>query len=266
VVADGVRRTFLLSAPGGVGRHPLVVLFHGFDETAAWIDRYTQLPRAGIAAGFIVAAPQGIDDRWNFARRPAIGPDDVAFVRALVTHVKRHTCLDGRRVFVTGFSDGADMADTVACDLAGIGAVAGVAASVPVQGCRKPLDVLQIHGDADPIVPYAGGGGDRPQPFQGLVAVSVPGQMQEWQSLDGCSGPQARRTLAQAGIVILRSGGCRSDRRVLLIRVAGGGHTWPGALLNLPSGATNHTWDATNSILHFFEQVLYQPPARTGHA
>ena len=252
---DGVRRRYLLSVAAGSAPRPLVILLHGFDSTAAGIDRYTQLPRAGVAAGFAVATPSGYDERWNFPRRRSIGPDDVLFIRQLIRAVAHQTCLDPKGVFVTGFSDGADMADTLACAVPVVRAVAGVAASVPVHNCSHPLDVLQIHGDADPVVPYSGGGGDRPAPFQGEEAVSVATQMSAWRTLDGCKR-QVRSSTLRGGVEESRSVGCAGGRQVVLLDVHGGGHTWPGASIDLPYGATNHAMSATRRILYFFEQSM----------
>jgi polyhydroxybutyrate depolymerase len=252
----GVQRSYLLSVAAGAGPRPLVILFHGFDETARFIDRYTQLPRAGVAAGFAVATPSGYGERWNFPRRRSIGPDDVQFVRRLIRAVAAKVCLDRAGIFVTGFSDGADMADTVACFVPGVRAVAGVAASVPVRGCARRVDVLQIHGDADPVVPYLGGGGDRPPPFEGEEAVSVAEQMRSWRRLDGCDATPAEPVTLRGGIRQIAGRRCASARQVLLLEVRGGGHTWPGASVELPYGATNHAMSATKRILYFFEQIL----------
>ena len=240
----------------GQGPRPLIIVFHGFNETARWIDRYTALPSAGADAGFAVASPFGYDQRWNFPRRRSIGPDDVQFVREMVRAVAERVCLDRNHVFVTGFSDGADMADTVACVDPAIRAVAGVAASVAVRNCSHRPDVLQIHGDADPVVPFLGGGGDRPPPFQAEAPVSVDEQMRSWRVVDDCDATRVASIELRRGIRQIRSVGCASSRQVLFIRVSGGGHTWPGASIDLPYGATNHAMSATKRILYFFEQAL----------
>ena len=256
VRSGGVLRSYLLSVGAGLGPRPLVVVFHGFGQNARWMDRYTQLPRAGAAAGFVVATPDGYAERWNFPRRRSVGPDDVRFVRDMVRAIGEKLCLDRRNVFVTGFSDGADMADTVACADPEVRAVAGVAASVPVHACAHAVDVLQIHGDADPVVPFEGGGGDRPPPFQGEEAVSVAAQMRAWRTVDGCSASRASRIRRRGGITEIRALGCTSHRSVLLIVVPHGGHTWPGAAFALPLGATNHALSATTRVLYFFDHLL----------
>lgn len=252
----GVERSYLLSVAGGVGPRPLVVVFHGFRENAAWMDRYTRLPRAGVAAGFAVATPDGYKEQWNFPRRHRVGPDDVRFVRAMIRTIGESVCLDRRDVFVTGFSDGADMADTIACVDPEIRAVAGVAASVPVRNCVHSVDVLQFHGDADPVVPFEGGGGDRPPPYEGEEARSVAVQMAAWRHLDGCSPARTAQVRRRGGIGQIRSLACESRRSVLLIVLHGGGHTWPGASFDLPFGATNRALSATTRVLYFFDQLV----------
>ena len=252
---NGDRRQFLLATPRRSGRAPLVVVFHGFAQTGGWIDRYTQLSRVGTRRGFVVATPQGVLDRWNFPRRRSIGPDDVAFFVAMTTWLASHECVDRRSVFLTGFSDGADMAGTAACaEPSRVRAIAVVAASVIPRRCRGPVDVLQIHGDRDPIVPFEGGGGDREPPFDGNEPVSAPAQLHAWERVDGCALSADRRTIA-ADVYLLVARSCRSGHVAELMVVRGGGHTWPGAATSLPYGATTHAVSATRQILYFFQHV-----------
>jgi polyhydroxybutyrate depolymerase len=194
-------------------------------------------------------------DRWNFPRRRAIGPDDVAFFVAMTRWLASHDCVDRGSVFLTGFSDGADMAGTAACaEPSLVRAVAEVAASVIPRSCRGPVDVLQIHGDRDPIVPFEGGGGDRGAPFEGNEAVSALAQLHAWERVDGCAQSQHRRTVApDVDLLVARS--CSSGHVAELMVVHGGGHTWPGAAMSLPYGATTHAVSATRQILYFFQQM-----------
>lgn len=253
--SGGVRRSFLLATPGRVGRAPLVVLLHGYAQTAGFIDHYTAMSSAGTRLGFVVAVPQGLLNRWNFPRRPAIGPDDVHFLMAMVRRLERVACVDPSRVFVTGFSDGADMAQTAACAAPTlVRAVVAVAASVVPHECRAPVDVLQIHGDADPVVPFAGGGGDRDPPFAGTEAVAAMRQLRAWQVLDRCA-PGVRTTAMGRHVDLISAVGCLSGRVAELIVVHGGGHTWPGATVSLPYGETTHEFSATYQILHYFERI-----------
>ena len=179
------------------------------------------------ARGFVVLTPDGYQGRRNFVRRAAVGPDDVAFAEA-ARRAATQACLDGHRITATGMSDGADMADTLACALPGrLAAVAPGAPSVfPLTGCQAPVSYLEIHGSADPIVPYSGGGGDRPPPFQGTEAQPVTTRLQRWQQLDRC--PPAASVRRSPHATVLDSS-CPAGHDVELLTIDGGGHTWPDA-------------------------------------
>lgn len=253
VSVGGVPRSYLLAIPPQDGPRPVVIDYHGYQQSAHQQDAYTGLSAAGTRERFVVLTPEGYGGRWNFVRRAAVGPDDVAFTEAMLADAATRACLDEHRVGATGMSDGADMADTVACALPGrIAAVAPVAPSVfPLPGCPDPVNYLEIHGTADPIVPYGGGGGDRPPPFQGTEAQPVATRLAQWSRLAGCtSGPTG--TLA-AGVTAQQMS-CPAGRQVELISIAGGGHTWPGAVGPPPAaglGATSTAINADQIILHF---------------
>jgi len=89
-------------------------------------------------------------------------PNDVKRLRDLLEFNAKNPNVDPTRVFVIGYSNGGFMADRLACEesdrLAGLISVAGAAAG-PEVPCTPstPLSVLEIHGDADPIVHYEGG-------------------------------------------------------------------------------------------------------------
>jgi len=65
-------------------------------------------------------------------------------------------------VFLIGYSNGGFMAQRLACDvgdrIAGVVSVAGAAPASDVPCAQStPMAFVEIHGDADPIVHYAGG-------------------------------------------------------------------------------------------------------------
>lgn len=227
--------------------------FHGFRRNAPSHDAYTGLGAAGTRAGYLVVTPQGVHDQWNFVRRPAVGPDDVAFVSDLLDAVSARLCVDPRRVFATGISDGADMANALACALPDrVAAVAPVAASVLPEGCAKPApSMLEIHGTADRIVPYLGGGPDRPPPFQGTRAQPAEQRLARWAALVGCRGGPTWTGVT--GSVRFLRWACGLGRDVGLLAVAAGGHTWPGAAPDPALGPTTGEISANRVILLFFK-------------
>ncbi len=132
-------RSTLVEVPAGSGLHPLVLDLHGYGELATQQDSYTGLSGAGAAAGVVVLTPQalGTPPAWNFPQRTAVLPDDVAALTEEVDYAEAYLCADPDHVVATGYSDGADMADTLACARPGlVTAVVGVAPSVvPPGGC-----------------------------------------------------------------------------------------------------------------------------------
>ncbi len=136
-------------------------------------------------------------------------------------------------------------------NVAAIAAVAGTMA--PVIGRsrhpRRPVAVLQIHGSADPFVPGRAGA-----PKGGGFVESVAATIAGWAPRDGCA---SQPKVSDIGGELI----CESYRppaqaaMVILCRVDGGGHTWPGGYQYLPEkliGVTNRSWDASKAIWDFF--------------
>ena len=253
LTVGGVQRSYLIAIPPQGGPRPVVIDFHGYQQSARQQDSYTGLSAAGTRTGFVVLTPDGYRGQWNFVRRAAVGPDDVAFTEAMLADAATVACLDPRHIGATGMSDGADMADTIGCALPGrISAVVPVAPSVyPVTGCSAPVNYLEIHGSADPIVPYSGGGGDRPPPFQGTEAQAADARFLRWAQLDGCGRGGTHALVAG---VSLSEASCPTGRQVQLVTVDGGGHTWPSAVGPPPVaglGATTTAISADLLVLQF---------------
>jgi polyhydroxybutyrate depolymerase len=247
-VIGGVTRQWRLTVPDRLpeGPVPVVVSFHGYGQSAAQQDTMTGLPAATRAAGVVLLTPEGVAARWNFPRRAAIGPDDVAFTRALLATVPAAVCRPAGTVLVTGISDGGDMAVAVACAApSAVTAVVAVAPSVTPSCPALPPTVVEVHGTADPIVPFGGGGGDRPPPFQDTEARSATARAANWAATEGC-GTTATTTRPAADLVAVRWS-C-AGRSVELLEVVGGGHTWPGAAPTPSLGATTHSLDASAAV------------------
>lgn len=227
---------------------PLVIDLHGYGQSAAQQEDYAGLAAPARAAGVVVATPRGVQARWNFPRRPAVGPDDVAFLRDLINDVATATCLDRGRVVLAGFSDGADMANTAGCAFGrGVAAVFAVAPSVTVADCPVgPATLIEVHGTADPIVPYGGGGGDRPAPFEGTEALSVDVRLGSWARQRRCGRTTARPVSPHVRGTRWR---CPDGRILALYAVNGGGHTWPGAAPWPSLGPTTTERSATAAVI-----------------
>ena len=133
---------------------PVVIDFHGGNQSAAQEHGYTGLGPAGAARGFIVATPNGTNGLWNFSGTEPL-PDDAAFTQTIATLLAFAGCSNGR-VYTAGISDGADMAVAAACRVPAVRAVFAVAPSITPRGACTKKPYLEVHGTADPIVPYYG--------------------------------------------------------------------------------------------------------------
>jgi len=75
--------------------------------------------------GFIVIWPNGIQNSWNVGDR-CCGPahdqnvDDVGFTRAILDAIQAEACVDARRIYATGCSNGGGMAYDLACRAADV--------------------------------------------------------------------------------------------------------------------------------------------------
>lgn len=152
-------------------RVPLLLVLHGFGVSSGLLIAKAGLDQVADQKKFAYLAPEGSRDSlgrpfWNAGksccdldRRPV---DDVKRLRELLAESLKNAAIDSKRVFVIGYSNGGFMAQRLACDvgdrLAGVVSVAGAAPSAEVPCAQQSaLAVLEIHGDADPIVHYDGG-------------------------------------------------------------------------------------------------------------
>jgi polyhydroxybutyrate depolymerase len=194
-----------------------------------------------MAAGVLAVLPQGAGPAlsWNFSG--TTGYDDLAFLSALITRLVTTECADAARIVITGISDGGAMAAFAACGLrVSFRAVVTVAASTePGPSCR-PMRIIAVHGDADPLDPYSGG----PDGRRGYPAVppAIPA-VAAWAAIDGCAHAI---TSSIAPHIVTTTYSCGAQ----LVTVKGGGHTWPGgARVATALGFTTSEYDATGAIL-----------------
>lgn len=174
----------------------LVLLLHGYNSSGAVSDGYFKLSQLAQEQGFLLATPEGTRDSggssfWNATdaccNRDGRAVDDVAYLAAVIDDVARHHDVDAKRVFVIGHSNGGFMAHRFACEradrVAGIVAFAGSGWKQP-ERCKpsQPVNVLQVHGDADASIRYGGGSPVSGAPRYPSAAESVGG----WALRNGC--------------------------------------------------------------------------------
>jgi polyhydroxybutyrate depolymerase len=262
----GLQRTYLVHAPAGLANPTgLVLNLHGAGATGGEQAAITNFNAVADQHGFVVVYPDGLDRSWADGRgAPAPdrqGVDDVGFLVALVDQVTQDYRIDRSRVFATGMSAGAFMATRLACEradvVAAIAPVAGTLASALPCAPSRPVSVLQVHGTADPVVPYGGG----VMVGRGGVSdiVAAPAMAERWRALDGCPAPAVSDGPVDGGdgtrVERVATSGCAGGTEVDFVRIDGGGHTWPAGRFSLPAasvGPTTRAFDASQASGQFF--------------
>lgn len=146
--------------------------------------------------GFIVAWPQGIANSWNgegcCTTAYDVKIDDVGFLRAVIATISGNAAIDVAKVYVTGWSNGAGMAQRMACEAADVVRdIAPVAHPLNTSDYSpaRAVNVLAFHGTADTTIPYDGGGTVIPREVLG-VPLGWQGARQSlaaWKSILRCT-------------------------------------------------------------------------------
>lgn len=264
ISSGGLKRSFIVHLPPRSDQQalPLVINYHGYDNTAANFEHYTNMDAAADRAKFAVVYPQGALDNaapqpkpsWN-AGIGANGPtglaDDVQFTRDMLSYLQKNYCIDSHRVYVTGYSIGASMAYRIACTIsnqvAAFATVEGAFYHIPSGGCQaaRPLPVLVIHSLADQFAPYNGD--------TGRDLIAVPAFLDLWFRIDQCNTNNSQTIFQQADVTGYKWSQCAGGNIIEHYKISDGGHVWPGSPVNMPSlGYTTHTIDANTVIWNFF--------------
>ena len=284
LTVGGVERRALVHIPSGDdGKTPLptVLMFHGNGGTPEAIAMESGWIAKSDTEKFIVVFPEAT--RPDMTQPPKFGSNnpawndgsgrfhagtqnvpDVAFVAALLDHLHAKFPVDKRRVFATGFSNGASMTFRAGLELS-----ERIAAIAPVSGAlwitepkiARPISLLCITGTADPINPMDGGA---PKMASGTGFKGVPEKakppvrenIDQWVNLLSCAADAKPVASNIEGVTMVRYDGGRDGTEVVFATIAGHGHIWPGAKSPLPEfilGKATSLLNATDFVWEFFK-------------
>lgn len=257
----GMARSYDLFLPvehDGQTPVPLVLNFHGWTQSPAGHADFSQMTMTAADRGFALVYPEGIDTSWNAGiccgGAQSQGLDDVGFVRAMMFELGQTVCFDQRRVYAVGHSNGGFLAHRLACEasdlFAAIASIAGVL-GIPPEECTpgRAMPLLHLHGTADPIVAYEGGGAlGQPSAFASSAG---------WAARNGCDNPPQMEP-AQGDLSCQAWTGCAADAEVRLCDVEGMGHCWPGNP-ECTWGPSSTSFHASDMVADFFSEHVRPP-------
>lgn len=255
MTSGGVTREFLLHLPATEGEAkdgPVVLNFHGLGSNMGEQEIYSGLGPIAEREGFVLVSPNGTGSprAWQSFGFPG-GVDDVQFVRDLLVELKSKYCIDTTATYSTGMSNGAFMSSFLACRapdlIAAAAPVAGV--NMPRQACTGRTPILAFHGMDDALVPYAGG-----QVFNVLPYAGAEKAVADWAANNGCAEFPGKAVDLGPNVTQITYGQCAGGNDVSLVSVKGGGHTWPGSVIERPNlGAVTKEISASEMAWAFFE-------------
>lgn len=163
---EGVKHDFILDLPATTKDAPLVLMLHGYGESAEGFKTKSAFEKdankLGYAVCYVTGAPNPEDSTSSNGWNSGIGissNEDVDFLCGLSNYLCDTYGFDPDRVYVVGFSNGAFMTHRLALEASDtFAAVVSVAGMMPESiWDNKPekleIGVFQITGQKDDVVP-----------------------------------------------------------------------------------------------------------------
>lgn len=175
--------------------------------------------------------PAGISSSWNAGE---YGPgyaieneiDESAFIEAILLDLETMFEIETHRIYAVGFSMGGSLVYRLACDMSDtFAAVGSVSGPMMYSSCDpiQTVSVIHVHGLADQIVPFTGGGMfDLP---------SVENGIDTWVGVNQCT---ESITEEDEGSKVLHTtySECQDETSDELITIPGMDHSWPSTSSN----------------------------------
>lgn len=258
----GYSRNCIVHLPAGYNdsiQYPLVFNLHGRSTNNSLQQLYSAMDAVADTGGFIVAYPDGINNGWDtIAFNSPV--DDVGFINRLLDTMILKYSIDTDRVYSTGLSMGGFMTYRLGCELgerfAAIASVSGPTVDLVMNACNSAprISVLHIHGTADSTIPYAGA------TLEGIYFHPVDSTIQYFVNKNGCASTPVVYNFPDVvtsdgcTVTSYHYNQCQDSTEVLLYKVIGGGHTWPGGFPLPFLGNTDGDIKASVEIWNFFRR------------
>jgi polyhydroxybutyrate depolymerase len=267
---DGMNRTFQCHLPVGyrsLKNMPVVLVFHGLQLNGSLMMFISQFNPISDKNGFVVVYGDGVGKAWDDGRGGR-GVDDIAYVCKVIDKVATTVSVDKRRVYACGISNGGYFSQLLACAipdrLAAIGVVGSTLTQQAANQCHsnRSMPIMFFLGTNDPLIAWGSSGAGTASGELGeladMVGISkiggvesalaryggllpVPEVIDFWTGHNHCSSSHPYSTMEpdrdpKDGTRVRKESWGSSGSEVVLYRIEGGGHTWPGGFPYASSG------------------------------
>jgi len=266
----GRRRRYLVHVPVGYKKTssaPLVLVFHGGGGSAGNMPFTTRMNEKSESEGFIAVYPDGTGLNKRKHHSFNVGPgygyawqhkiNDVGFVKSLLDDVAKLFNIDAKRVYSTGYSNGAMMSYRLASEMP-----ERIAAIAPIGGAlspgwlafKKPVSVIHFHGLKDNFFPFEGNKGRSILPKSTWSTFAPVEETLAWYIKNNGCPKSPSREHRKGNAVCKVYGPCKGGSEVVLWTILDGGHTWPGGRGGGNLGKVSTDISANDLMWEFFKK------------
>ena len=229
---DNVNREYLIYIPSSYDPNsatPILLAFHGFGGYSQYFINTADFRSLADQFNFIVVYPQGLvcGDGTTWNTHPPGGDnkcsqDDIGFFAALLNEISGNYNIDSSKVFLTGYSNGADFSYSLACYQSSL-----VTAIAPVSGL---MPMVNASSECQPShatsVMIFNGTNDYSRPYNGIAGymMSVDQTVAYWSQYNNTdSSPQTNIVGDIENYTYLNGD---NNTTVDLFKIVNGGHYW----------------------------------------
>ncbi|MFL2511175.1 MAG: PKD domain-containing protein [Candidatus Neomarinimicrobiota bacterium] len=245
---DNENREYLIYIPQDYNNNnspmPILFAFHGFGGYSQYFINTADFRSLADQYNFIIVYPQALicngGTTWN--TNPPGGDnkcsqDDIGFFGALLYELIGNYNIDSSRVFLTGYSNGADFSYSMACFQSSL-----ITAIAPVSGLMPMYDPSECSPSHATSVLIVNGTNDGSRPYNGIEGymMSVDSTISYWAGYNNADSTPEVITEGNIERYLYANGD--NDTEAILLKVVNGGHDW---------------FDMTLSGLSF-EQIIWQ--------
>ena len=269
LVVDNLERSYRLHVPPNQeygNALPLVIVLHGHGGSADHTAKHFGWIEEADKEGFFVVLPEGAPLHKNIPVHYMHNPrtwhnphvDNIKFIREMIQNISENYLVDGKRIYCTGFSSGAWMSFNLGIHLAdkiaAIGPVCGYNSDIKSQQMSRPVSMMLVVGDEDPIMPVNGGEAkSSPWSDKKINKTPIIDVVDKWLDLINVSKNGVAKQ--EDGALITHFGPGDRGQEVFYAIVKGNGHEWPGVKQVLPVEQVGHniqTFKTTSRLWRFF--------------